>query len=206
MGNYASHNSLFVGINVRAIQTYEIQTSFRQVCMLKGVGGRNPPTAQAFHRWVAPTLRPSLGLEWVLRPGMLGISAPQVLADLVVGRGPEAVEVIGDLDGPEVGSEQVEEDRDAAAGQARGLGPAEELLDPCGEDRRPPGFIGQSGPTAGRQRERLRRTLAELPRLSGIEPGLQERDEVDLADFVAGCRAATDLLSARPLADTVRAS
>ena len=70
-----------------------------------------------------------LGLEWVFGPGVFRISAAEVLANLVIGRGPEAFQIIGDLHGAIVWTEQVEEYGNSSMGQARGFGPTEKFLE-----------------------------------------------------------------------------
>ncbi len=89
-----------------------------------------------------------LRLEWVFRPGVFGIAAPQIFSDLVIGRRPEAAQVAGDLDGPVIRSEYMEQYGHAAASQARRFGPAEQLLEPDGQDRRAVRFVNQVGVAA----------------------------------------------------------
>ena len=91
---------------------------------------------------------------------MFGIAPSKVLSDLVIGVCPEALQVVGDLHGPVVGSEKMQKHGDASAGHARGLGPAEKFLKADGEDWRLPGLVGQAGLFTARQRERLVRALA----------------------------------------------
>jgi hypothetical protein len=50
----------------------------------------------------------------VLGPGVFGVAGAELLANLLVGVVPEAGQVIGNLLGTQVGSEQVQEDTDAA--------------------------------------------------------------------------------------------
>src|SRR4051812_23121012 len=45
------------------------------------------------------------GVEGIVGPGVSGVAGAEVLADLEIGRCPEAAEVVGDLHGPEVGTE-----------------------------------------------------------------------------------------------------
>ena len=60
---------------------------------------------------------------------MFGIAAAEVFSDLVVRCRPEAFQVVGDLHRAIVGTENVEQDGDAASGDPGCLGPAEEILE-----------------------------------------------------------------------------
>ena len=104
---------------------------------------------------------------------MLGIPAAQVLADLEIRGGPEAVEVVGDLDRPVVRTEDMQQDGDPSPRHARRLRPAEELLEPGREHRRPARLVDQSDATSAGERQRLRGTLAQLAGLVPIELALE---------------------------------
>ena len=52
---------------------------------------------------------------------MFGVAGAEVFADLVVGVGPEAAEVGGDLYGFVAGGEEVQDDGDAGGGDAGGV-------------------------------------------------------------------------------------
>jgi len=69
---------------------------------------------------------PAFGLrssgQRIFRPGMFGVLRAEVFADLEVSRLPEAAEVLGDLDGAEVGTQEVEDDGRSTGGEARGVG------------------------------------------------------------------------------------
>ena len=77
-------------------------------------------------------------MERVFRPGMLRVAAAEVFPHLMIGGRPEAPQVVGDLDGPIVGSQQVQQDGNPPARQPRRFGPAEQLLESDSQDRRPP--------------------------------------------------------------------
>ena len=91
----------------------------------------------------------------------------------MIGGRPEAAQVVGDLDRPIVRPEEVQQDRNAAACHAWRFGPAEQLLEPRRQDRRPPGFINQADLAAAGNRERLRGALLQLADLCWSEPALQ---------------------------------
>ncbi len=84
---------------------------------------------------------------------MLGISAAEVLADLVIGRCPEAAEILGDLDRPVVGSEDMEKHGNSTSRQPGSIGPPEQVLKPRGQDGGPSHLIGESDRAAVRQGE-----------------------------------------------------
>ena len=52
---------------------------------------------------------------------MFGISAPEVFADLVIGGGPEAFQIVGDLHGAVVWTEKVQQAPELVRGPARGV-------------------------------------------------------------------------------------
>ena len=87
-----------------------------------------------------------LCLERVFRPGVFGIAAAKVFSDLVIGGGPEAPQVVGDLDRPVVRAENVQQDGHPPPGHSRGFGPAEQFLKTHGQDRRPAGFVSRAAP------------------------------------------------------------
>src|SRR5688500_13469293 len=73
-------------------------------------------------------LRLRRGSERVLGPGVLRVTRAQVLANLEVGRRPEAAQVVRDLHGTEIRRQQVQQDRHPSARDARRVGPAEYFL------------------------------------------------------------------------------
>ena len=91
-----------------------------------------------------------LGGPGIFGPVVFGITAAEVLADLMVGAGPEAVEVGGHLDGSVVGSEDVEEEGASAASDPWGFVPPEEFLDAGGQGGRLTDLVLDGDPaTAG---------------------------------------------------------
>ena len=121
---------------------------------------------------------PGLGRRSTGRRARRGVgSGAGVLGDLEVGRRTEAPQVVGDLHGAVVGAEQVEQDRDPAAGEAGGVGPAEVLLESGGQDVCAVGRVGQPDPAAARDCDRLGRLLVEQTAEGVRQPAPQERDE-----------------------------
>jgi hypothetical protein len=84
-----------------------------------------------------------------------GVARGELLADLLVGPLPEALEVVGDLLWSAVGGQQVKQYRDPAAPQARRRRQAEELLDARREDRPRWVRLVESDLVAGGDREAL---------------------------------------------------
>ena len=115
---------------------------------------------------------------------MFGIAAAEIFSDLVVRCRPEAFQVVGDLHRAIVGTENVQQDRDAAAGDPGCLGPAEEILEAHGEDRRPAGFIRQLRFLRGGQNDGLGRAFVQLAEQRRCQPALEERNEIDPLDLV----------------------
>src|SRR5947209_338029 len=127
-----------------------------------------------------PPPRPALGRGGggVVGPGVLGVAAAELLPDLGVGGLPEAREVLRHLLRAAVRGEEVEEDGDAAGGDARRRAPAEELLDARRQDRRPARLVGEAELAAGGDAEALRGLALERMALFAIEgagEGLGER-------------------------------
>ena len=87
-----------------------------------------------------------LGAERILRPGVLRVAAPKLLADLRIGPFPEAGEVVGHLLRPVVWPEEVQQDRHPTAGHPRRFPHSKEVLDPNGQHGWLAGLVGESMP------------------------------------------------------------
>jgi len=74
---------------------------------------------------------------------MFGVTSAEVFANLEVGGCPEAAEVFGDLHRTVIGAEEMKENRHAATGKTRGLGPAEQFLKPDGQPGRFARLVGE---------------------------------------------------------------
>src|SRR5262245_19441255 len=73
-----------------------------------------PPTTRLLSGPAAARCGP--GGVGVLGPGMLRVASPKVFSHLEIGRGPEAAKVVGDLHGPVVRAEEMQQDGDPARG------------------------------------------------------------------------------------------
>src|SRR5690606_18644147 len=122
------------------------RTSFRSPRMfvsrvrLPGNWNRSRPAPRASRRPCpgrsaipTPALRLGAGLEWILGPGVAGVTGAEVLANRLVGRSPEARQVVGDLNRSVIRAEQLEQDRHATTGQPWGFRPSEKLLESDGQ-------------------------------------------------------------------------
>src|SRR5687768_1966604 len=83
--------------------------------------------------WASFRLR--LGRQRVLGPRVLRIPRFEVLANLKIGRRPETAQVLRDLDGTVVRTEQVQHDGYHAPEDAGCISPSEHLLQPHGRKR-----------------------------------------------------------------------
>ena len=89
----------------------------------------------------------------VFWPGVAGIAAHELAADLRVEALPEAREVGGGLDGALIGGEKVHDDRRAVGAEARGVGHAEEVLQARGDPGGAVGFVVDAGLAAAAEAE-----------------------------------------------------
>ena len=134
-----------------------------------------------------------VGPQGFLGPGVLGIAAPKVFPHLMIGRLPEAVQVVGDLDWPVVRAEQVQQYGNAPSATARCFIPAKQLLKSGRQNRRPTWFIGQADKAAARNRDRLLGASCSSRVWNRVESTLQERNEIGLFDLIQLRFSVTDL-------------
>jgi hypothetical protein len=95
----------------------------------------------------APLYDALLRYQRVFGPGVLGVSAPQFLANGRIGAFPKTSQVVGDLLGPHIRREEVEQYRDPTGRHARRRSLAEHLLNADCHHGRAANFILQ--PDAG---------------------------------------------------------
>src|SRR5271157_4019960 len=157
--------------------------------------GLMSPLFPQFHSsdWLSLGTGTGVGSERIFGPRMFRISAAQVLAHLVIGRRPEALQVRGDLHGAGIGAKKMQHDRDASSRQARSPRPAEQLLQPDGEDRRPVRLIEQADVPATGNLERWRGTLSELAPLGSVVKAFEIGNLVGLANLLYAGPALTEL-------------
>ena len=119
----------------------------------------------------------------ILGPGMLGVAAAQLLADLGVGAFPEAAQVPRRLHRATVGRQQQEGHRLAAGSEGRRVGQAEQVLQLDRGDDRPVVSVVESRATSARHGNRIRREFPEpsarLVRQPGQQVGLEQPTAAD---------------------------
>src|SRR5437016_10983503 len=112
---------------------------------------------------IAPPARPASRERAgrILRPVVPRVAAAELLPHLGIRRAPEAREIVRDLHGPLVGREQLEDQRHAAAREARRRREAEHLLDACGDGGRALRRVSNARAPSARERIVDRRLARE---------------------------------------------
>ena len=124
---------------------------------------------------------------------MLGISASELFAHVVVGCGPEAAEVAGELDGAEARREQLDEHGAASAVDTRCVGEAEAVGEACAEHR-----VGTAGAVVDAHDSATREL--EMRGRQAVHPGhnliadkaFYHLAQVNFSQFL-GCRGVTGI-------------
>ena len=108
---------------------------------------------------------------------MFWVTRPEILTDLKVGGGPKAAEIIGDLDGAEVRTEQVKQNGHPPERDARRVGPAEQFLKSDSQDRWTSSLIDKTNAASARNQQELGSLIIEKAVLSMSQSRFQRRDE-----------------------------
>ena len=141
----------------------------------------------------AVSFAPSAAREGIFGPGVFGIAAAEFLADLGVGRLPEAGQVARDLLRPMVGAQQVQEHGHATTRQPRCLTNAKKLLNADRQHRRTARLVGQLVPLAGRKFELRGCQPVEFGEAFITDGCLEAREPVGGGDLIERTQAAANV-------------
>ncbi len=108
----------------------------------------------------------------------------------MIGRRPEAPQIVGDLDRTEVRAEQVQDHRDPTGGETGRVGPSEEFLKANGQHRRAIRFVAERNPAAAGDDQGLGGLLVHGLSLGVGQSPEKQGDERDAAHLVQGAAAA----------------
>jgi hypothetical protein len=141
------------------------------------------PVRRLFSPVTPPGAGRGFGRERVIGPVMLWITAPQFGSDLMVGRSPETLEIVGDLLRPAVRGKEVHLDPNPAAGDGRALGHTEEFLNLDRERGRLPGFVLEPNAAAARDPKTFRRLSIERGRLRSAQAAGKDTGDGQLPEL-----------------------